>query len=604
MSDRAKTSEHVSVISAYPMAMLVPQAPYEHLRSVYAGRVLTLIGSSPEAHIKLRSRTISKRHALLLNVDGKLTIRDLGSRSLVYVNGKYSRQATLRDGDLISMGRITFKLVAGDPVSIPSVPPAPPARFWLNDGSVRQVQGPIIVIGRRMGADLLIRGEHVARAHAVILEVAGRRFVLQLSSRSPVRLAGHELKEALILPGDMIEIAGHTFQYELGERSVDLLSEPAASCEGDSGPTSADAPWRTESNLSLPLAVAWDTAQSLTGNCSLFAVDGVALDSVQLECIGSLDQTTSSADPQSPVPEPRPDDSPADSNRSESAFVQALGVTTGELVESSSDCLPQVPLHTSAPQYLEGAHLDGEGAQNCGLDPCLSDEIGPDEAPETIDIDADASQSNAGSIFDRVPGVPEAQAIDEALTHSSSRPLVGEVSAANEAHGGPPAASPPETPQDHSPETASVFDVVPGPTAPLRGEPVQPAQDHVLREPLSVDPPAMHASPAQETTPRIEPDVAEQCLSIDPTEQEGDNSGDSSVLGVRVAEQNPPDRDVVPDWVRRCGPLAMAMVSSAADPGPAVVRSLKRRRSILVAGVFVAGIAVVGAYFAFGLYHQ
>jgi hypothetical protein len=70
----------------------------------------TTIGRSPDCGVFLDDVTVSRRHATLLNRDGKWRIEDLGSLNGTFVNRRRVESATLEDGDEIQIGkyRLTF----------------------------------------------------------------------------------------------------------------------------------------------------------------------------------------------------------------------------------------------------------------------------------------------------------------------------------------------------------------------------------------------------------------------------------------------------------------------------------------------------------------
>src|SRR5918999_1486578 len=83
---------------------LVPMGHHEGKPGVPLTRPVTVIGSRSTARIHLISSTVSKAHALLVKSNGGMYLRDLASRSHVYVNGAEVREADLKDGDLIKIG--------------------------------------------------------------------------------------------------------------------------------------------------------------------------------------------------------------------------------------------------------------------------------------------------------------------------------------------------------------------------------------------------------------------------------------------------------------------------------------------------------------------
>ena len=75
----------------------------------------TTIGRSPDCDIFLDDVTVSRKHAELLQEDGRFTIRDLGSLNGTYVNRRRIEASPLSDGDELQIGkyRLTFLVGAG-----------------------------------------------------------------------------------------------------------------------------------------------------------------------------------------------------------------------------------------------------------------------------------------------------------------------------------------------------------------------------------------------------------------------------------------------------------------------------------------------------------
>src|ERR1700722_13588768 len=92
---------------------LVPQGEHTGKPSMPMGRPFTLVGARHRAHLHLLSRSISKSHAIIVNDNGNLYVRDTASREHVYVNGQAVKEAELKHGDLLRVGSFTFKLADG-----------------------------------------------------------------------------------------------------------------------------------------------------------------------------------------------------------------------------------------------------------------------------------------------------------------------------------------------------------------------------------------------------------------------------------------------------------------------------------------------------------
>ena len=70
----------------------------------------TTIGRSPDCPIVLDDVTVSRRHAVLVEQDGRWSIEDQGSLNGTFVNRRRVDSADLSDGDEIQIGkyRLTF----------------------------------------------------------------------------------------------------------------------------------------------------------------------------------------------------------------------------------------------------------------------------------------------------------------------------------------------------------------------------------------------------------------------------------------------------------------------------------------------------------------
>ena len=70
----------------------------------------TTIGRSPDCGIFLDDVTVSRKHAVLRNMNGTFVIEDQGSLNGTFVNRKRVESAELGDGDELQIGkyRLTF----------------------------------------------------------------------------------------------------------------------------------------------------------------------------------------------------------------------------------------------------------------------------------------------------------------------------------------------------------------------------------------------------------------------------------------------------------------------------------------------------------------
>lgn len=74
----------------------------------------TVVGRSSKADIQIDQESISRSHAALVQQKNQVLIRDLGSTNGTFVNDEpVSGELSLRNGDLVKIGRTIFKFIGG-----------------------------------------------------------------------------------------------------------------------------------------------------------------------------------------------------------------------------------------------------------------------------------------------------------------------------------------------------------------------------------------------------------------------------------------------------------------------------------------------------------
>lgn len=192
-------------------------------------RPVTVIGSRSSARIHLISSTVSKAHALLVKSNDGVYIRDLASRSRVYINGDQVREADLQDGDLIKIGSFTFKFVAGPPSRV-AERTAPPAELDVTGGQFPiPIDQRVLLIGRRSADDIVLVEESASTAHAVVFEMDGERYVRDLGSRTGTFVNGVSTHQHKLSPGDLVRIGETDIRYNTvsAPASIELASDSA-----------------------------------------------------------------------------------------------------------------------------------------------------------------------------------------------------------------------------------------------------------------------------------------------------------------------------------------------------------------------------------------
>src|SRR5689334_1726845 len=200
--------------TATPWPALLPMGALAGKPPIPIARPATLVGSRQTANLRLHSSQVSKAHALILSSDSKVYIRDLNSRTKLFVNGNTVRDAELREGDQIKIGRFTFRFTAGPKIqSTARRRSVPSGQLETEAGDVVPLTQRVVVIGQRAGCDLVIPGQTVSTTHAAIYDVNGRRYIMDLGSRNGTFVNGQKTLQVELKIGDVIEVGGTDVRY-------------------------------------------------------------------------------------------------------------------------------------------------------------------------------------------------------------------------------------------------------------------------------------------------------------------------------------------------------------------------------------------------------
>ncbi|MFQ6046223.1 MAG: adenylate/guanylate cyclase domain-containing protein [Gemmatimonadales bacterium] len=92
---------------------------------ITAGRTIQ-VGRAATSDAPVFDATVSRKHAELTLTDGGVQIRDLGSANGTFVNGTRISQHLAQNGDIVTFGKVAFKVLEiAPPSEKPSAPPAP-----------------------------------------------------------------------------------------------------------------------------------------------------------------------------------------------------------------------------------------------------------------------------------------------------------------------------------------------------------------------------------------------------------------------------------------------------------------------------------------------
>src|SRR3954468_14868695 len=87
--------------------------------------VTLVVGRAPTSDVPVIDPTISRRHAEVDYLDGSITVRDLGSSNGTFVNGSRVDASPVTAGDMITFGKVGFKVQHVGPIATPPRGSAP-----------------------------------------------------------------------------------------------------------------------------------------------------------------------------------------------------------------------------------------------------------------------------------------------------------------------------------------------------------------------------------------------------------------------------------------------------------------------------------------------
>lgn len=104
-----ETADGVSAAEKIEGPVLIVRKGPQPGERFYLDRPSLTVGRDPKSDIFLNDMTVSRAHASLETVGGRVTVRDAGSLNGTYVNGVCVDEAALSDGDVVQVG--TFQMV-------------------------------------------------------------------------------------------------------------------------------------------------------------------------------------------------------------------------------------------------------------------------------------------------------------------------------------------------------------------------------------------------------------------------------------------------------------------------------------------------------------
>ena len=216
-----------SAMRTLPWPAFIPVGQLAGKPAIPLARPVTLVGSRHTANVRINSSTVSKANALVINSDGRLLIRDLASRMGTIVNGQPVREADLSEGDVVQIGRFSFKFASGPPSRSPRRKRrVAGARIEVDGAEDVPLNQRVVLVGHRGEADIPITDPEVSTAHCAIFDMNGKRYVRNLGSRTGTFINDQGAVQMEIRPGDTIRVGQTVLRY-VPDASVEMPEDNA-----------------------------------------------------------------------------------------------------------------------------------------------------------------------------------------------------------------------------------------------------------------------------------------------------------------------------------------------------------------------------------------
>ena len=207
--------------------VLTPQDPFANFPPFRVTTPIAVIGYSERVQVRLRSKQVSRLHAVLITGSSHTFVHDLASRTGTFINDlKVSGDQQLVAGDRLRIGPLTC-VVSRElpPVAAPLRRPS--VMRFNHEGREIEWEGRVLVIGSRQGANIRVEGSEVSNVHALICRIDGRLFVRDLGSRGGTFLNGTPIRQSEICPGDLIRVGTSTIRFIGGPVAERSALQPA-----------------------------------------------------------------------------------------------------------------------------------------------------------------------------------------------------------------------------------------------------------------------------------------------------------------------------------------------------------------------------------------
>lgn len=187
----------------------------------------TTIGRSAGSDILIENPGISRRHAVIIEKNGKFFIEDKGSSNGTFINGEKITSRELKDSDQIQI--LKYILVYKAPPSVVKEAAASDKTMYIDpsqikatqqgvaklvseDGKEFDLKSTVTTIGAGEEMQVKLQEGGVSDHHASILRGKGSDFVL-VPKGGKIKVNGEKIQEHHLKNGDAIEIGKYKIKY-------------------------------------------------------------------------------------------------------------------------------------------------------------------------------------------------------------------------------------------------------------------------------------------------------------------------------------------------------------------------------------------------------
>ena len=217
-------------------------------QSIDLHRAVSLVGSRSGCKLTFRHPTVSAMHCAIVNTGDEVYLRDLMSESGTYLNGLRAECEKLADGDIIRVADWEIALQIRDPEtsgstgsSVINLEPAPTVlALKVSDEPLVKLRREVSVIGRKLGADFVVRDRQVSRAHAIVFVLNAHPVICDLLSENSIQINNEPSCFGVLHSGDTLGMGASKIRVVIPSPTIQPTRGGSSIAAGDTAQPSSD----------------------------------------------------------------------------------------------------------------------------------------------------------------------------------------------------------------------------------------------------------------------------------------------------------------------------------------------------------------------------